>query len=69
MKLTEEIEIFFWTNMAVFTIYTLLFGTVVYMLRFKLDKVSLLSMFAVWMSFFIRFVNWIVFKIRHPSDE
>ena len=58
-------ELFFWANTIVFTLYTALSSTILLKMRFKLDRVSICSIFAVFLSFLIRFANWIVFKLQN----
>ena len=55
---------FFWLNTFVFVFYTSLATFVLTKLHFKLDNVSLVSMAAAFISFLIRFINWMVYKIR-----
>jgi hypothetical protein len=58
------LNFFFWLSTAVFLTYALLATFVLVPLRFKLDKVSIFSMTAVFISFLIRFTNWLVHKLQ-----
>ena len=58
------LNIFFGLNTFVFVFYTSLATFVLTKLHFTLDNVSLVSMAAAFISFLIRFINWMVFKIR-----
>jgi hypothetical protein len=55
---------FFWLNTLVFLLYTSMASFVLYKVRFKLDNVSKFSMSAAFLSFLIRFVNWLVHKVQ-----
>ena len=58
----DTLNTFFWLNTTVFLFYTSLACFVLVKLRFKLDQVSLFSMTAAFLSFLIRFINWVVHK-------
>lgn len=57
-------KLFFYVNSATFILYAILASTVIAKLRFKLDRVSILSMMAVLLSFLVRFINWLVFAFK-----
>ena len=60
---SSALTIFFWNNMSVFTLYSSLASFILLRFYSSLDRVSLLSIGAVWLSFFIRFLNWLIFKV------
>lgn len=64
------LDVFFWSNIFIFTFYTGLFGFVIGRVGCKqLDKVSVRAMTVVWIGFLIRFCNWIVFEVHDFGSE
>ena len=55
---------FFWLNTVVFLLYTAMASFVLLKVRFKLDNISKFSMSAAFLSFLIRFINWLVHKVQ-----
>jgi hypothetical protein len=63
--LETSYEVFFWVNAATFVFYISLSSTILIKMKFNLDRISLIAIFAVFISFLVRFVNWLVFKLQH----
>ena len=60
----DIINTFFWLKNVVFIFYTAMASFVLLKVRFNLDNVSKFSMSAAFLSFLIRFINWLVHKVQ-----
>ena len=65
VALETSYEVFFWVNAATFVFYISLSSTILIKMKFNLDRISLVAIFAVFISFLVRFVNWLVFRLQH----
>ena len=66
---THILNIFFWLSTSVFIIYASLASFVLFSLRFKLDNVSVFSITAAFISFLIRFLNWLIHKLYGFEED